>query len=65
MAEGAAKRDVPDTLWIGGVSRDSDLTKDRAKFREAFYKWMHPYNYEIQDFNFWPGKCSIGPGFVI
>ena len=53
---GVTKRDVPDTLWVGGVSRDSELTKDRAKFRAAFTSWMKPFNYEIMEFNFWPGN---------
>jgi len=58
MAEGVAKRDVPDTLWIGGLHKDSSVPRDRSKFRASFTDWMKPYNFEIVEFSFWTGNCT-------
>jgi hypothetical protein len=65
MAEFPMKKDVPDTLWIGGVARNNVYIKDKAAFRTAFQEWCRFYEavsaikftdkfvkYRIKDKNF-------------
>ena len=59
MAEGETRVDVPDTLWIGGVSKDCPVTKDRALFRASFTEWMQPNKFEIVEIKFLTGNTFL------
>ena len=59
MAEGETRWDVPDTLWIGGVSKDCPITKDRALFRSYFTDWMLPNRFEIVEIKFLTGNSLV------